>query len=80
MKNSKNHDIINKPSHYNQGSIEPIDFIKSQNMSYIEGNIIKYTTRYKFKNGIENLKKAQWYLEKLIEEHENRKIRGSDIP
>ena len=43
MRNSKNHDIINKPSHYNQGSIEPIDFIKSQNMSYIEGNIINVT-------------------------------------
>lgn len=71
MKNSKKHDIINKPSHYNQGSIESIDFIKSQNMNYIEGNIIKYTTRYKFKNGIEDLKKAKWYLEKLIAEHQN---------
>ena len=71
MKNSRNLDIINKPPHYNQGSIEPIDFIKSQNMSYIEGNIIKYTTRYKFKNGIEDLKKAQWYLDKLIAEYQN---------
>ena len=40
-------------------------------MNYIEGNIIKYTTRYKFKNGIEDLKKAKWYLEKLIAEHQN---------
>ena len=40
-------------------------------MNYIEGNIIKYTTRYKFKNGIEDLKKAQWYLDKLIEEYQN---------
>jgi hypothetical protein len=71
MKNSRNLDIINNPPHYNQGSIEPIDFIKSQNMSYIEGNIIKYTTRYKFKNGIEDLKKAQWYLDKLIAEYQN---------
>jgi hypothetical protein len=71
MKNSRNLDIINKPPHYNQGLIEPIDFIKSQNMNYIEGNIIKYTTRYKFKNGIEDLKKAQWYLDKLIEEYQN---------
>jgi hypothetical protein len=71
MKNSRNLDIINKPPHYNQGLIEPIDFIKSQNMSYIEGNIIKYTTRYKFKNGIEDLKKAQWYLDKLIAEYQN---------
>ena len=71
MKNSRNLDIINNPPHYNQGSIEPIDLIKSQNMNYIEGNIIKYTTRYKFKNGIEDLKKAQWYLDKLIEEYQN---------
>ncbi len=71
MKNSRNLDIINNPPHYNQGSIEPIDFIKSQNMNYIEGNIIKYTTRYKFKNGIEDLKKAQWYLDKLIAEYQN---------
>lgn len=71
MKNSRNLDIINKPPHYNQGLIEPIDFIKSQNMNYIEGNIIKYTTRYKFKNGIEDLKKAQWYLDKLIAEYQN---------
>ena len=71
MKNSRNLDIINNPPHYNQGSIELIDFIKSQNMSYIEGNIIKYTTRYKFKNGIEDLKKAQWYLDKLIAEYQN---------
>ena len=71
MKNSRNLDIINKPPHYNQGSIEPIDFIKSQNMNYIEGNISKYTTRYKFKNGIEDLKKAQWYLDKLIAEYQN---------
>lgn len=57
-------DNIN-PNHYKQGSIEVIDFILDQKMSYLEGNIIKYVSRYKFKNGIEDLEKARWYLEKL---------------
>jgi len=62
-------DAIN-PTHYQQGSIEVIDFILDQHMDYLEGNIIKYVSRYKFKNGLEDLKKAQWYLTKLIEEEE----------
>lgn len=62
-------DAIN-PTHYQQGNIEVIDFILDQHMDYLEGNIIKYVSRYKFKNGLEDLKKAQWYLTKLIEEEE----------
>jgi len=54
------------PNHYKQGSIEPIDFILANNMNFLEGNIIKYVSRYKFKNGVEDLKKAKFYLEKLI--------------
>jgi len=54
------------PQHYQQGSIEVIDFILDQSFSYLEGNIIKYVARYKYKNGLEDLKKAQWYLERLI--------------
>lgn len=56
------------PSHYKQGNIEVIDFILDQKFSYLEGNIIKYISRYKNKNGIEDLLKASWYLEELIEE------------
>jgi C4-type Zn-finger protein len=56
------------PAHYKQGNIETIEYILDQDMDYLEGNIIKYVSRYKFKNGLEDLKKAQWYLEKLIEE------------
>ncbi len=59
-------DKINKPKHYTQGKIEVIDFIEDQKMDYIEGNIIKYVARYKYKNGIEDLKKAEWYLKRLI--------------
>jgi len=55
------------PPHYQQGNIEVIDFILDQKFSYLEGNIIKYVSRYKYKNGLEDLKKAQWYLEKLID-------------
>jgi hypothetical protein len=66
-------DNIN-PNHYRQGEIECIDAIKAA-LTYkhgIEaacvGNIIKYLWRYESKNGIEDVKKAQWYLERLIKE------------
>ena len=48
-------------------SIEVTDYITSNEMSFIEGNIIKYVTRYKDKSGIQDLRKARWYLDKLIE-------------
>jgi chemotaxis regulatin CheY-phosphate phosphatase CheZ len=59
-------DNIN-PNHYKQGNIEVIDFIIDQDFNYLEGNVIKYVSRYKFKNGVEDLKKAQWYLKELID-------------
>jgi hypothetical protein len=55
------------PAHYKQGDIEVIDYILDQKFDYLEGNIIKYVSRYKNKNGIEDLRKARWYLDKLIE-------------
>lgn len=63
-------DNIN-PNHYKQGSIEVIDFILDQKFNYLEGNVVKYVSRYKTKNGLEDLKKAQWYLNKTIEEYIN---------
>ena len=57
-------DAVN-PSHYKQG-IEVYDFIESHNMNFAQGNVVKYVSRYKFKGGLEDLKKAQWYLNKLI--------------
>jgi hypothetical protein len=56
-------DMVNSPPHYNQAGIECI--------YYLQGNIIKYLWRYRYKNGVEDLKKAQWYLGKLIEETSN---------
>lgn len=69
-------DSINSPSHYNQGNIETIDGINAALSgldgfdAYLTGNIIKYMWRWKHKNGVEDLKKANWYLNKLIEQYE----------
>jgi len=59
-------DHIDHPVHYTQG-IECIDYIQSHKMNYLEGNIIKYVTRYKFKGGVDDLRKAEWYLKKLMQ-------------
>lgn len=62
------------PDHYKYGSIECIDAIleatkgKSGAEGFLVGNVIKYLWRYEKKGGIEDLKKAEWYLKKLINE------------
>jgi hypothetical protein len=66
----RNVEEINHPEHYNIG-IETTDYIKSWDMNFVEGNIIKYVTRYRYKNGIKDLLKAKWYLEDLISQIEN---------
>ena len=53
-------------SHY-QLAIEPWDYITANNLGYLEGNVVKYVSRYKDKNGKQDLEKAIHYLEKLIE-------------
>ena len=65
-------DIVNHPKHYTHGKIECIDAIEAA-VSELSGldavctaNIIKYVWRWKHKNGSQDLRKAQWYLEKLI--------------
>jgi|TARA_B100001093_G_C26230525_1_gene759999 predicted alternative tryptophan synthase beta-subunit len=64
-------DNVNKPPHYNQAGVECIEAIQAATDNgfeyYLQGNIIKYLWRYRYKNGVEDLKKAQWYLTKLIE-------------
>ena len=54
-------------AHYAVKAIQPWDFIIANNLGYLEGNIVKYITRWKDKGGVEDLKKAQHYLQKLIE-------------
>ena len=56
---------------YSDLAIEPIDFIAANNLGFCEGNILKYIARWKAKNGVEDLKKARWYIDFLIESIEN---------
>ena len=64
---------VKHPSHYNKG-IEMWDYAHSHNLDFFEGNIVKYITRWKDKNGIEDLHKAKQYLDKLIELEEKNII------
>lgn len=69
---NKQKETVNSPAHYNSGSVECIDAIESmlskeEFIGFLRGNILKYQWRYKQKNGAEDLKKAQWYFDKLKE-------------
>ena len=71
-------DIVN-PTHYNSNTIETIDLIKNsmeleEYRGYLKGNIFKYVSRYRYKdkeNPLKDLMKAEWYLNKLIEDTKN---------
>jgi len=68
-------DAIN-PNHYKGNGIECIEYMKERLNSeaflgYLNGNVIKYTHRWQDKNGVEDLRKARWYLDRLIEEQCN---------
>jgi hypothetical protein len=71
-------DKVNSPPHYNNGGMECIDYIQQQLdehfSSYCQGNVIKYLHRWRYKNGVEDLKKAEWYLKAMIRDIENRSI------
>lgn len=72
-------DNINKPEHYTYGKYECIDVIHELTkdlagvQAFALGNTVKYLWRFTHKNGVEDLKKAKWYLEKLIKEFEEPK-------
>lgn len=58
---------VNHPNHYNQGKIEVIDAIEDWDLNFCEGNVIKYVARHRHKDEpLEDLKKARWYLDRLI--------------
>jgi len=61
-------DPVEKPAHYTQGNIEVIEFIMDQKMDYLEGNVVKYLCRYKYKGKpLEDLQKARTYINWLID-------------
>lgn len=52
--------------HYKSKGVQPWDYIIANNLGYLEGNIIKYVTRWRDKGGVKDLEKARHYLDKLI--------------
>ena len=58
--------------HYKDLAIQPVEYIVANNLSYLQGSVIKYTTRYKSKGGVEDLKKAIHFLQMMIHEEENK--------
>lgn len=72
------HDSVNHPSHYTSGGIECIDALKAATVglngieAVCTANAIKYLWRWKRKNGTEDLKKAVWYINRLIQEVEQK--------
>lgn len=71
-------DVVNHPSHYTAGKVECIDALESATIG-LEGieavctaNAIKYLWRWKHKNGVQDLKKAKWYIDRLIQIKENQ--------
>ena len=53
--------------HYSKLAIQPVEYINANHLSYLQGNVIKYITRYKDKNGLQDLQKAKHYVQMLIE-------------
>lgn len=79
-------DSVNSPDHYNQGHLECIDAIgaatvgKSGIEAVCTANVIKYLWRYERKNGVEDVRKARWYLERLIKEFEETGSGAMTLP
>lgn len=67
-------DPVNSPAHYTQGDMEVITAIEGLGLDYHQGNVLKYVARYRYKNGLEDLRKAKWYIDRLIYIEEQRVI------
>jgi hypothetical protein len=63
----KANDVQVAGTHYKSKAVQPWDYIVANNLGYLEGNIVKYVSRWKDKGGVDDLKKARHYLDKLIE-------------
>ena len=68
-------DPVNSPIHYTQGDMEVITAIEGLGLDYHQGNVLKYISRYRFKNGMEDLQKAKWYVDRLIYIYEQDAIK-----
>lgn len=78
----KQYNNVHSPLHYNKGHVECIDAIESmlsneEYIGYLRGNSMKYRWRFRYKNGFEDLSKAQWYEKRLVKFMEDNNVLGS---
>ena len=78
---NKQYNNVHSPKHYNQGHTECIDAIEAmlsdeEYMGYLRGNSMKYRWRFRYKNGFEDLSKAQWYEQRLVKFMEDHDVLG----
>lgn len=71
MTDNNQDDLVNHPAHYTQGKMECIDAIEGLGLPFHEAQVLKYITRWRLKGGVEDLKKARWYLNRLIAQAED---------
>jgi hypothetical protein len=65
--------------HYKALKIEPIEYIEENKLGFHEGCVVKYVTRWRQKDGLDDLRKAKFYIERLIELAESEKIRDETL-
>ena len=77
---------MNKPqpqatgeTYYSDKAIQPIEYTEANNLTFHEGSVIKYITRWRQKGGVEDLRKARWYVDRLIELEEAKPVCGFDF-
>ena len=80
---NKQYNNVNSPAHYNQGQTECIDAIEAmlsveEYIGYLRGNSMKYRWRFRYKNGFEDLKKADWYENRLVKFMEDHDVLGQE--
>ena len=78
---NKQYNNVHSPAHYNQGQIECIDAIEAmlsveEYIGYLRGNSMKYRWRFRYKNGLEDLNKAEWYEKRLVKFMEDHDVLG----
>jgi hypothetical protein len=73
-------DIIKNPVHYANSVIEPIEYITKNKLSYCEGNVVKYITRWRSKGGVEDLLKAKQYIDFIIDKESVITVTEEDAP
>ena len=73
-------DNVNHPKHYTFGLIEVIDAIEDWGLGFHLGNVVKHVARAAHKNGVEDLKKARWYLDRYIQKTEQEAADAQEEP